>query len=291
MSFVWAGNARKFLVNSKGRVKNNYRVTIQPKRDLEGYLYVEWGGARYYVHELVIQNHGKPPHKNRLPKPGEVVVFVDGNQDNVAIENLEYRQKESAKHFKSTEGVPDAVEDYVWQLLKEGKTYNQIQDMVAVSNYSNRTISASKISDIRRERSEKAFKGKEILTPSEKQGLKAVKKSLGETDDAEATRQVLAEKETKKRAEAAKAKQEKEEKEAEKEKAEEVIEDAIGEYHAQDEGHGWWGVYQGTEKLNGKNYREKDVKAMVETLKGGGKAEKDLLEAFAVEREKYKRNK
>lgn len=237
--FVWHRNSGKLLVNERGRVKDENHVDIQPKYDTDGYKYVKVGHTRYYVHELVIQNHGKPPHKNRLPKKGEVVIFKDGDKTNCEIDNLEYAEKDNDGTFRRPEGVPEAVEEYVWQLLKQGKTYNQIQEAVAVSNYEQRTISIGKIADIRAERSEKANAGEEQLKPSERQSLEAIKKQLGETDDNAAKRQKLAKQE----AEAKSKEVEKEKKEAEEQAAKEA--ERFSKSHS---GGGWYKVYdEGTD--------------------------------------------
>ena len=228
--FVWHRNSGKLVVNERGIVKDANQVRITPKYDTDGYKYVEVGHTRYYVHELVIQNHGKPPHKNRLPKGNEVVIFKDGDKTNCHIDNLEYAEKSNDGTFKRPEGVPEAVEEYVWQLLKQGKTYNQIQEAVAVSNYEQRTISIGKIAEIRKERSEKASQGEEELNPSERASLAAIKKQLGETDDAEATRQELAKKEVEAKS-----------KKIQKEKAEKAKEES---YHFDKEhtGGGWYKI-------------------------------------------------
>ena len=288
--FVWANNSNKFLVNERGKVKDHFRRNITPKRDLEGFLYVEYGTTRYYVHELVIQNHGKPPNQNRLPKPDEVPVFLDGDPENVHITNLEYRKKGTDMIFRKEKHTPKAVEDFVWELLKQGKTYNQIQEEVANRNYSKTTISFSTIGKIRKQRTKKESKD---LTPADKVGLEAVKKSLKITDDTEARLQMSAEQDAKEREEARKEHEEKKAKEEAEQKSKEENLKRLNKnkFRIENSGTGWYDVFQGEKRLNGKKYREKDAKTMLKVLREGGKEADQLLDALKHDRETYEPRK
>lgn len=272
--FVWAGNSGKLLVNKDGRVKDRNKVNVNPQYDTEGYKYVMVERTKYYVHELVIQNHGKPPHQNRLPKKDEKVIFIDGDITNTHISNLKYVEKGKKGTYRTPEGVPEALEEYVWQLLRQGLTYEKIQEKVAQSSYSERSISIGKIAEIRKERSENTDMNE--LTPAEQQSLNAIKKELGETDDARAKVQKIAKQEAEEKSKKIKEKAAEEEHKA-LEEQEKHTSSGFEKEHA---GGGWYAIKQDGEEITEKRFRKKDAIKIVKQLKEGGKTAQDILEEY-----------